>query len=195
MPKATTPKPKKAAKPRASARSRKGGPGGKRITDAELLYRLRVVEQALIDGKRGGEILDVLKNEHSRDVPYSTVASYMQRVRDKWEQEDAMLRPLWRERQLRKLHDVAATLEGKSEWGNWVKVQRLIADLEGNLAPVKVEHSQADPFEGWSLDELRRFIDTKGKEVPQRARGESGGAGNGGTVWPTSPVEGSSSVH
>lgn len=148
------------------------GSGGKSTPDCELLYRLRVVEACLLDGKRGGEIIEELQ-AHGRTVPVSTVNHYIVRIRDKWEQEDSLVRPIRRERQTRKLHDVARKLEALGAWGHWIAVQKLIADLEGNLAPVKVEHSKADPFEDWSLDELRSYIESKGESVPERFIGGS----------------------
>lgn len=154
-------------RPGRGQRVKPPGSGGKSLTDAELLFRLRIVEACLLDGKRGGEVIEALK-EAGRTVPLSTVNHYIVRIRDKWEQEDSLVRPIRRERQTRKLHDVARKLEALGAWGHWIAVQKLIADLEGNLAPVKVEHSKADPFEDWSLDELRSYIESKGESVPER---------------------------
>lgn len=157
----------------AAGKGRRRRTGGNPISDVEMLYRLRIVEAALIDGKRGAEIIEALALE-GRVVPYSTVCDYMRRVRDKWEQEDSLLRPLWRERQLRKLHDVAAKLEKGMNWGHWVNVQKLIAQVEGNLAPQKLEvEHHSDPFDGWTIEELRRFVESEGKEIPSRF-GETG---------------------
>lgn len=175
----------------AEARAkRKGGPkkkriGGDRISQAELLYRLRIVEQALIDGMRGGQVMEHLNSivGQKKPIPYTTVSHYMGRVKDKWEAEDKMLRPIWRERQLRKLHDVAHKLETQAAWAHWIAVQKLIADLEGNLAPVKVEHSHRDEFEGWTLEELREYIASDGKRIPERALTAGEGAGKTGSVF------------
>jgi hypothetical protein len=66
--KATTPKRRRPSSAGARARKatakkgpqkagkgkRRKPPGGKPTSDAELLFRLRIVEKALIDGKRGG---------------------------------------------------------------------------------------------------------------------------------------------
>jgi len=166
---------KKARKTTVSERAMRRAAGrherkrGKRIPDAELLLRMRYVEQALIDGKRGQGVVDFLK-EKKINVKYGTVVSYMQRVRDRWEEDDALLRPIWRERQLRKLHDVAYELESMKEWKYWIQVQKLIAHIEGNLAPTqhKVE-TKTDAFEDWTLQELRDFVDTKGEAMPERA--------------------------
>lgn len=167
---------------------------GGATSDAELLYRLRVVEQAIIDGKRGAQIQEELKN-HGRTVPYTTVMGYTRKVRDKWSHEDSLLRPIWRERQMRKLHDVAAILEAGGHWGHWVAVQKLIADLEGNLAPVKVEHKQVDQFEGWTVEELERYVESGGQFRPSRVAQESGGVGEGGMEWTPPTHQGSGSVH
>jgi hypothetical protein len=163
-------------------RKKKTG-GGPAISDVELLFRLRIVERALIDGQRGAQVVEALARE-GRDVPYSTVSQYQRRVRDKWAAEDDQLRPIWRERQMRKLHDIAAKLERQQAWGHWVNVQRLIADVEGNNAPTKVEVTQREQFDGWTPKELRAFIASEGETVPERfdARGEQDGAR--GPEWP-----------
>jgi hypothetical protein len=164
--------------PEKGPRRRRGG--GLVPTDAELLFRLRVVEAALLDGKRSGGVMEALKDE-GRVVPLSTVNGYILRIRDRWEMEDAMVRPMRRERQTRKLHDVAEKLEALGAWGHWIAVQKLIADLEGNLAPVKVEHKQVDQFEDWSLVELREYIDSDGEVIPPRLVADSARRSERGT--------------
>lgn len=161
---------------------------GATLSDADLLLRLRIVEQALIDGKRGGQVLEELNAALSLNVPYSTCADYMRRVRDKWELEDSMLRPIWRERQMRKVHEIAKEIEKDRAWGHWISAQRLIADLEGNLAPVKVDVTHRDQFEDWELDELKRYVKSEGKEIPERFAKESQIGGSEGAVWSTPPT-------
>lgn len=172
----------------------KGGPGGAVTSDAEQLFRLRIVEQAIIDGKRGGQIVEELK-KHGRVLTYNTAAMYMRRVRDKWALEDSLLRPIWRERQMRKLHDVAERLERGGYWGHWVSVQKLIADLEGNLAPVKVEHRQVEEFEGWTVEELETYVESKGQIRPARALEGSRAVGSGHGAWEEATGPGSDSLH
>ena len=144
----------------------KGSTGS--VTRTELLYRLRIVEQALVDGKRGAEILAVLAAS-GRKVSPGTLTRYIRMVRDKWGEEDALMRPIWRERQLRKLHDVAFKLEQSEAWSQWIQAQRLIADIEGNLAPTQVDHHlSVDPFDEWKLDELERYVQSQGRVIPAR---------------------------
>lgn len=149
-----------------------------RPSDAERLFRFRVVEEALRDGKRGSEIMDLL-SEKGRKCTWTTVSQYISDVIYKWEMEDAQLRPVWRERQLRKLHNVASLLELRGKWNVWIRVQELIAKIEGNLSPTKIDVSAQDDFEGWSLDELTRYI--QNNEIPERLRevwGRSQGSEN-----------------
>jgi hypothetical protein len=172
----------------------KGGPGGGATSDSEQLFRLRIVEQAIIDGKRGGQILEVLKG-HGRDISYSTLSMYMRRVRDKWAHEDSLLRPIWRERQMRKIHDVADRLERGGHWGHWIACQKLIADLEGNLAPVKVEHKQVEEFDGWTVEELEAYVASKGQVRPERFAEGSGTAGSGYAGRQVPVTAGSEAIH
>lgn len=172
----------------------RGGPGGTSTSDSEQLFRLRVVEQAIIDGKRGGQIREALKDV-GRDIPYSTVERYMRRVRDKWAHEDSLLRPIWRERQMRKLHDVADRLERGGHWGHWIACQKLIADLEGNLAPVKVEHKNVEEFDGWTVEELEAYVASKGQVRPERFVEGGGAAGPGHTARQVPIAQGSEAIH
>lgn len=163
-----------------------GEPGS--ITDAEALLRLRIVEQCLVDGKSVGAIMQELEEVHDRKLTYSAVSRYIVKVRDKWAREDALTGPVRRERQLRKLHEIAFRLEGLQAWGHWLGVQKLIADIEGNNAPLKVEHAPAEPFEGWSLKELQTYVESGGKAVPGRLAGGGEATGQGNQPWSEGPT-------
>lgn len=157
-------------------------PKGNKITKAERLFRFRVVEQSMRDGKRGAEIMEDL-HAVGRHCLWPMVSEYIADVRYKWEMEDAQLRPIWRERQLRKLHEVSLKLEGPKTWNQWIRVQELIARVEGNLAPEKVDvTTRTDEFEGWSVTELRQYVETDGRFIPERFRSARASKGNGSSL-------------
>lgn len=135
---------------------------------AAVPLHLRLIERFLIMGKRGGQIIEAIHKEHGIMIDPGLFWDYVERIRDKWEREDRLLRPIWRERQLRKLHDVAERLEQKELWQSWIQLQKMIADIEGNYAPIKVEARAVDPFEGWTAEELQLFVE-KG-ERPRRMK-------------------------
>jgi len=171
------------APPRANQRKKKPTTA----TQAEELFRLRVVEQAIMDGKRGGQIIELFADLHNRTISANQLTRYMGMVRDKWEAEDSLLRPMWRERQIRKLHDIAGKLETLAAWSHWIAVQKLIADLEGNNAPLKVEQKTVDEFDGWSLEQLREFVKSEGETEFQRAHEGRRGNGQDNRIWSTGP--------
>ena len=154
------------------------------IPKAERLFRFRIVEACLRDGKRGAEIVEELQ-AHGRKVVWSQVSEYIADVKYKWEQEDAQLRPIWRERQLRKLHEVALKLEAPKTWGHWIRLQELIAKIEGNMAPEKVDvTTRTDEFEGWTVEELRQYVETDGRQIPIRFKPAQASTGDSeGVPW------------
>lgn len=145
-------------------------PKGGLIPKAERLFRFRLVEASLRNGKRGAEIMEEL-HSFGRHVSWAQVSEYIADVRYKWEQEDAQLRPIWRERQLRKLHEIARQIEETKAWGHWIRLQELIAKVEGNFAPEKIDvTTHTDEFEGWTVEELKHYVESDGREIPLRFR-------------------------
>jgi hypothetical protein len=169
----------KAKTPKA-AKSRRGRatPGGKPISQIELLMRLRVVEEALIAGRFGFEVCEALADA-GYSVPERTARDYVRRVRERWEHDAAEERPMLREAMRRRLTRQAVAMlskldVNKARWSDWVRIMELLARVEGNLAPVQEEIKPLESrFEGWTIEELERFIESDCEEVPERfaARG------------------------
>jgi hypothetical protein len=159
-----------------------GGPNKVATSRAERLFRLRVVEEAMVEGKRAAEVQEVLAAV-GRVVPTRTVADYIRAVRLKWEEEDRIHRKSTRARQLRDLYQTAALMKKSRAWASWVATQKLIADLEGNV-PERgqlPDETPAGDFDGWSQEELDSYIVSGGEAEPawlKKAR-EAGGGANG----------------
>jgi hypothetical protein len=156
-------KPRDPAPELTTAKYKGKPPGGKRPTAAEQERRFQAVRAAMVMGYSKGEILAALQQAGLGTMPERTLDDYMKRVRDAWKAEFAAEWATRRERQLRAIqsHIVKAVAVGK--WDAVGTLERLKAQIEGNLAPVVFEQKQ--PGRGWDqlkddeLEELR----TKGK--------------------------------
>lgn len=144
------------------------GPGGIKISRAEMLLRIRVVEGLMLRGFLGRDVQRALDKQFGKTIPWYTVQKYIRHVAAMWEEEDALARPYRRARQLRQLHDVADQLMEDKAWREWLETQRLIARIEGNEAPLQHELSVHSKFEGWTVEELEAYAQSNGKTVPKR---------------------------
>lgn len=177
--KASKKRPKKAAvpaiKPRTQANKKtgnlKGGdpphPTGKRDrADAiELAFRMRVVEECLIVGKRGNEIVEALANT-GRKIPKRTVEDYIKKCREKWLREDRLHAPATRARQLRELYRTVRLMIEDRAWSSYVAAHKLLAQLEGNFPTEEAGPQEQGDFVNWSHTELDRYIESNGREEP-----------------------------
>ncbi len=140
-------------------------PGGKRrsLADVELLQREIANHMALGTPKAG--ILAALaadsKDRPGIEMPPRTLDDYMARVRAQWDEETKAEAPTRRARQLRRLYGHVRTMLNRGRLNDLANMERLIAQIEGNLAPIKVEETK--PSRGWdslSDDELEAFRQT-----------------------------------
>ncbi len=149
---------------------KRGGPPTPR---AEIILRLRIIEGLMFRGFLGRDIQKALETQFKKRIPWKTVQKYIRHVGAMWEEEDAIARPHRRARQLRQLHDAADELRGNQQWREWIEIQRLIARIEGNLAPTQKDVVIQGKFDGWTIEELEHYVKTQ--EVPARIRsGEKG---------------------
>ncbi len=148
--------------------------GGRRTDIAELQLRLRVVEGLMLRGFMGREVQESLRTIYHKDIPWPTVAKYIRHVAKLWEEEDALARPYRRQRQLRQLYMAADDMlqHDPPMYREWLETQRLIARIEGNEAPQRIELDRADRFDGWSVEELEHYANTG--ETPARLGGHTG---------------------
>jgi len=177
---------KKPGKPPAG-----GGPNRVQTSRAERLFRLKVVEEAMVSGKRAAAVQEALAKA-GRVVPARTVGDYIRAVRLKWEEEDKLHSRSTRQRQLRDLYATAEEMKANRAWASWVSCQKLIADLEGNFpkddGPTATD--APEDFAGWSREELDAYIASGGEAEPSwikaaREAGQAPSRGNGhDRDWP-----------
>lgn len=164
-----------AKKPRIQARKKtgnmKGGvpphpTGPKNKADAvEMAFRIRIVEECLIAGKRGSEIVEALANA-GRVVAKRSVEDYIRKVREKWLKEDQLHAPATRARQLRELYRTIRLMVEDRAWSPYVKAHQLLAQLEGNYPTEETGAQEQGEFVGWSQTELDRYIESNGRDEP-----------------------------
>lgn len=107
------------------AASRPRPPGGRRVADAEVQRRLRIVEEQLGRGTPRAEIIA------SMGLPARTVDGYLRRVRDSWREGADEGRQDLRSRSLGRLMGLRERLLRARAWAPLVALERLIADVEG----------------------------------------------------------------
>ena len=155
----------------------KNGPpsgGGIPSSRAEIAMRIRIIEALMLKGYLGRDIQRTLERQFRKKLTWFTVSKYIRHVAKMWEEEDALMRPYRRARQLRQLHDVADTMLSKEMFREWLDCQRLIARVEGNEAPQQIQvNDQRSRFEGWTVKELENYAETE--EVPPRFVGDAKG--------------------
>jgi hypothetical protein len=149
-----------------------------RNSPAETALRRRYVEVLMSRGITDVDhIVEEVADEMGREYAQSTIRADMREVIAKWQKEDEANRPARLARHRRRLYTLAEKMEREAGlepkvWGPLVKLEELIAKLEGTIAPRTVRHesTKGDRFEGWTREEKRRFAE-KG-EIPARIRGE-----------------------
>lgn len=164
-------------------------------TRAERLFRLKVVEEAMIKGARGGAIQEALAKV-GRVVPQRTITDYIRAIRLKWEEEDKLFSRATRQRQLRNLYLKAESMANGKAWSAWVSCQKLIADLEGNYPKDDGAHlgtAGPEDFAGWSETELDQYVESGGEKEPKwikHARSAASIIGEDGKVQETQDNKG-----
>lgn len=146
-------------------------PGGKRRghADVELLQQ-RIANLMVVGTPKAGILAALAAGvPASKDspgvpgiaMPPRTLDDYMHRVRAAWDEEGKQEAPTRRARQLRRLYGHIRTMIQRGRYNDLANMERLIAQVEGNLAPMKVE--TGPPKRGWddlTDDELEAFRQT-----------------------------------
>lgn len=104
-------------------------PGGRRVADAEVQRRLRLVEGLLAEGRSRTEMAAVT------GLPLRTLDSYAKRVRSRWQRVAQTDSRDARERALDRLMALREHLFEARAWGPLVRVEQLLCELEGAWTP------------------------------------------------------------
>lgn len=155
-----------AASQRARADKHNAGRGGVRRPTEEVYRRRQATELLMREGYSGEELHRRLTELLGKSYPWNTVRVDVRRIQKQWEESDSFERPLLRARQRRKLYQVARKLERLGEWKDWIRLQELIAKIDGTETPHKVEHVKSSDFDNWTTEELEHYAQTG--EAPAR---------------------------
>lgn len=152
-------------------RAKSQPPGGKRRNAADVELLQQRIGNLMLMGVQKAGILAALATPELDDkkkviregivMPPRTLDDYMRRVREAWEEEGKEESPTRRQRQLRRLQGHIRTMVARGKYDALANMERLVAQIEGNLAPVKIE--TGPPKRGWdslSDDELEAFRTT-----------------------------------
>lgn len=118
-------------------------PHGKSRTAAEVIQLVDATEEGLLMRMSRESLSRALMKVAKVDepLPLRTVDDYIKRVHQRWEEEAIISRPKLKARQGRRLYVALRALVGRRDLRGAVEYEKLIAKIEGNLAPVKVEAS------------------------------------------------------
>lgn len=154
--------------PAQENRANRKPPGGKRRSLADVDQLTREIGNLMVLGVNKAGILAALaKGEPATkdkpavpgiEMPPRTLDDYMARVRASWDEEAKSEAPTRKARQMRRLNGHLRTMLARGRFNDVVNLERLIAQIEGNLAPMKVE--TGPPKRGWddlTDEELEQF--------------------------------------
>lgn len=140
-------------------------PGGPRRSGSEVANIQNQVETLMLYGVSGPEILKALAKA-GVELSERTLDDYCRRVREGWTREAAAARTTARERQLNRLYAQVRELQLAKDHDEVHKREKLIARIEGNLAPVTVEVVEKSTWEDLTPEQLKYISDNGGKLPP-----------------------------
>lgn len=163
------PTPREPAPPPADKPKYKGKPpGGKRPTEAEKQKRFEAVRAAMVSGYGKAEILAALEGAGLGAMPERTLDDYMKRVRDSWQVEFAAAWATRRERALRRNYGHIAAAREAKDWPAVAAFERLVAQMEGTLAPIQIEAVKRRGWDTLTEDEIAYMREHEGRLPPGR---------------------------
>lgn len=151
-----------------------------KVSMAEQRWRMSMVEELMLRFRTKAEVVRLCmkgfkpKDERFFRLGRSTVARYMSLVEKRWETEAEPQRLHLKEWTTRSIISDLAAMRAQGKWNGVASMRRLLAQVDGVLAPIKHEvairetvHTQA-VSEGWTDAEKKTFLETG--EWPDRAK-------------------------
>lgn len=125
---------------------------------------MKIIRSSMALAASKDEIMAALAKE-SMPLPQRTLDKYMHDVRAEWEEQ---VREEWetrRPRQLRRLQGQIQYLMARGKVKDVAPLERLVAQIEGNLAPIVIEDNRG---KGWDelTDEEIAYIKKHGLPPP-----------------------------
>lgn len=143
-------KASKTAKTAEDEKARPKPPGGKRRSAHLTELQNEIIRDQMLVGATKREIHAALdkgtEKSGSLTLPDRTLDFRMAKVREEWELEGQQEWATRRARQLRRLYASIRWLLGKEKVKDVAPLERLVAQIEGNLAPIEIT---AVPRKGW----------------------------------------------
>jgi hypothetical protein len=152
-------KAKTASKTAEDQKSRSKPPGGKRRSAHLTELQNEIIRDEMLVGAVKREIHAAL-DKKGMTLPDRTLDFRMAKIREEWELEGQQEWPTRRARQLRRLYASIRYLLGKEKVKDVAPLERLVAQIEGNLAPIEIT---AVPKKGWDdldADTLKQIKET-----------------------------------
>lgn len=143
-------------------------PGGKRPTADQQQRRFDAVRAAMVAGYGKAEILAALEQAGLGAMPERTLDDYMKRVRDSWQTEFAAAWATRRERALRRNYGHIAAAKEAKDWHAVAAFERLVAQMEGTMAPIQIEAVQRRGWDTLTEQELAYMKTNPGRLPPGR---------------------------
>lgn len=141
----------------SSIRPRDDGKRGVRCTEAEHAMRLRILEEMMASCVPWQAIVEDLTQRF--DVGQPTIHKWSKEIRDRWEVEEAELRPQRKAMYRARLDALYSRAWRQGDLDICVKVAKLHGDLDGLNAPIRVQHSGVVEVAALTPDQRRKEIE------------------------------------
>lgn len=141
-------------------------PHGKKRAKHEV-HNIQVqVETLMLYNVSGPEIRRALA-QNGVEVSERSLDDYSRRIRDQWAADAAAARATARERQLSRLYGQVRALQRDGKHHGEVRErEKLIAKIEGNLAPLKLEVVEKSSWDDLTPEQLDYMAKNGGKLPP-----------------------------
>ncbi len=126
------------------------------------------VYASVVSGAARAQIQEALKEMGYGEIPLRTIDDYMARARKQLEEEYSSERLFLKARQLSRLHRTIRSLIAKGKHADTAQFERLVAQIEGNFAPIQVETLTKRGWDSLTDDELAYMRQNPGKLPPGR---------------------------
>jgi hypothetical protein len=153
--------------------ARKHTKGGSPVTNAEVKRRMEIVEEFHLRYRSKTKVVSLLsggiklENGDTFRLGKTAIERYYKRLEERWDQEaapDRQRRQEWHRRAL--VSDIAAA-RNQNKWSPVPSLRRLLAEIDGVLAPQQHEHFVADASSiaksitaGWTEEQKLAFVKT-----------------------------------
>lgn len=138
-------------------------PGGRRRSQVDIDGMLDKIEALLLYGVPRLKVLKAMADEHQ--LPNRTCDKYIAMVRDRW-QDQVADREVAKQRQILRLYSQLRKLQLENNHIEVWRREKLLAQIEGTLAPLQLTQLVRSTWEGLTAEQLAYIRDNNGKLPP-----------------------------